>query len=68
VGSGLLIGITRMTFSKEAPNAIAALSFPSRPRVWFGNIIMAPIERVFIAMAVIGFMGLIATVAWLMVS
>jgi hypothetical protein len=29
---------------------------------------MAPIERVFIAMAVSGFMGLIATVAWMMVS
>ena len=32
------------------------------------DIIMAPIERFFIAMAVSGFMGLIATIAWLMVS
>jgi len=29
---------------------------------------MALIERVFIAMALTGFMGLIATIAWLMVS
>jgi hypothetical protein len=29
---------------------------------------MAPIERFFIAMAVSGFMGLIATLAWMMVS
>ena len=32
------------------------------------DILMALIERVFIAMALTGFMGLIATIAWLMVS
>ena len=32
------------------------------------DIIMAPIERFFIAMAVSGFMRLIATLAWMMVS
>ena len=68
MGSGLL-RVTRTTFSKKAPNAIAA-RFVSAAPASFGreDIIMAPIERFFIAMAVSGFMGLIATLAWIMIS
>jgi hypothetical protein len=45
------------------------VSFPAAPASLVGKIfIMAPIERVFIAMAVSGFMGLIATPAWMMAS
>jgi hypothetical protein len=32
-----------------------------------GGVIMAPIERLFIATAVSGFIGLIASIAWLVV-
>ena len=56
-------------FQQKAPNEIAA-RFVSAAPASFGreDIIMAPIERFFIAMAVSGFMGLIATLAWIMIS
>jgi hypothetical protein len=51
---------------KKAPNAIAAFSFRRTREFGREDIIMALIERVFIAMAVSGFLGLIATLAWMM--
>jgi hypothetical protein len=67
VGSGLL-RVTRTTFSKKAPNAGRAFRFRRTREFGREGIIMAPIERFFIAMAVSGFIGLIATLAWMMVS
>ena len=55
-------------FQQKAPNAIAARRFRRTREFGREDIIMAPIERFFIAMAVSGFMGLIATLAWMMVS
>jgi hypothetical protein len=53
-----------------------AARFRSRPQRWnqrrgrafgLGGGIMAPIERFFIATAVSGFMGLIASIVWLII-
>ena len=55
-------------FQQKAQNAIAAFRFRRTREFGREDILMALIERVFIAMALTGFMGLIATIAWLMVS
>jgi len=52
-----------------------AQRFRSRPQRWnrrarqfgLGSIFMAPIERFFLATTVSGFLGLIASIVWLMV-
>jgi hypothetical protein len=44
------------------------IEITNTPNVGPAEIMMAPIERLFIAMTVSGFMGLIAAIAWLVVS
>ena len=55
-------------FQQKAQNAIAAFRFRRTREFGREDIMMAPIERFFLAMAVSGFMGLIATLAWIMIS
>ena len=52
---------SRLRFRHQSWNQHRAREFG------FGGVIMAPIERFFIATAVSGFIGLIASIAWLVI-